>query len=61
MRTDHTSAESTEPPTPVEGDPEAPQEGEDAGGAPRTEPGNPGVDPERMKRAEEDFERAGGN
>ena len=59
MQTDQTSAESTEAPMPAEGDPETPEEGTGTGGERRTEPGNPGVDPERIEKAEEDLERAG--
>ena len=59
MQTDQTSAESRESPTPVEGDPNIAAEGEDGGNGPQTEPGNPGVDPERIEKAEEDMERAG--
>jgi len=58
MQTDQTSAESPEW-IRVEGDPDLPAEGEDGGNGPRTEPGNPGVDPERIEKAEEDLERAG--
>ena len=59
MQTDQTSAESPESPTPVEGDPDVPAEGGSGGGEPRTEPENPGVDSERIEKAEEDMERAG--
>jgi hypothetical protein len=59
MQIDQTSAESPESPTPVEGDPEVPAEGGNGGDQPRTEPGNPGVDSERIEKAEEDLERAG--
>ena len=56
MHSDQTRAESPEAP-----DTDGPEEGQDAGDEPRTEPGNPGVDPERVEKTEEDLERAGGN
>ena len=59
MHTDQTSAKPTELPTPVEGDPRVPAEGEGGSSQPRTEQGNPGVDRDRIEMAEEDLERAG--
>jgi len=59
MQTDQTSAKPTELPTPVKGDPGAPPEGKGGSTQPRTEPGNPGVDRNRIEMAEEDLERVG--
>ena len=59
MRDDQTSTKSSEFPTPAEGDPGVPAEGENGGNQPRTEPGNPGVDPNRIEMTEEDLERTG--